>query len=809
MPRHLWNEFRTDLRYALRALGRNPGFTAVALLTLALGIGANTAMFSVVNGILLRPLPYPSADELVLLHHSNQRTGELQGRVSFEDLEDWRARTRTLGAVAGFAAVPTILTGHGDPVEIEMSYVTDEFFGLLGVSAATGRTLLPDDFRLRRRSAVISDGMWRTLLGSDTDVIGRSILLRGEPYTVVGVLPATMRHPTPETHVWVPQTLVEPNMFSNGPPARGDRYLRAIGRLVPPADAAAAQQELAALSQELAATYPESNADWTGAVVVPLRTAITGDVDRALVIVLSVVGFILLIGCANLANLMLARGAARSREIAVRAALGASRARIVRQLLTESLALALIGGALGLLLSWWGVRSIVALSADTLPRVEDIRIDAAVVLFGLLIAALTAALFGLLPALRLARTNPQQDLRGGRGSIGGDAGRLRSALVVAEVALAVLLVVGAGLMARSFLALRSVDPGFRPEQVLTVDLQLNLAGVPEPEMSSFLVQRRELILERVRALPGVTEAGMINVFPLRDGTFSHEYTRAGATTEPAVFADTRYVDPGYLATMGIPLLRGEPLPDQLSGGAPVPVLMSESAARRLWPDEDPVGRLINVPWGTSVVIGIVGDVRQVGLAEAPAPAVYFPQLIAPRLLATLVVRTQGDPLALAAPIRDVIREIDPNQPIRAIQPLRAVMGESIARDRFFTLLFAVFGGLALVLAAVGIYGVLAYTVRQRTQEIGVRMALGARAADVLRMVVGAGMKLVALGIAIGGLAALGLGRVLVSQLYGVTPTDPAAFAGSIAFLALIALVAVSVPARRAMRVPPMTALRPD
>jgi predicted permease len=366
-------------------------------------------------------------------------------------------------------------------------------------------------------------------------------------------------------------------------------------------------------------------------------------------------------------------------------------------------------------------------------------------------------------------------------------------------------------MARSFLALRAVDPGFEPDHVLTVALQLNLAGVPDDEIGGFLVQRREEILRGVRALPGVEKVGMINVFPLRrDGAFSLEYTRSDAAPgEPGVHADTRYVDPGYLETMGIPLVAGEMLPAEWDRRGDAPVVMSESAARRLWPDSDPIGRTIAVPWGRSVVVGVVGDVHQVGLSEAPTPAIYFPQRIAPRLLATLVVRTSGDPMQLAGPIRGVIREIDPNQPIRSTVPLRSVMAESIARNRFFTLLFGIFGGLALLLATVGIYGVLAYAVRQRTQEIGLRMAIGANASDVLRMVAGAGMRLVAIGIAIGTIASIALSRVLASQLFGITPTDPVSFAASVGLLAGVALLASYIPARRATRVPPMTALRPD
>ena len=804
------DDWAGDVRYALRALRKNPGFTTVALLTLALGIGANTAMFSIVNGVLLRSLPYPQPDQLVRVYQANPKDGELLGRVSIQDLEDFKARSRTIEAIAGFANVPTILTGHGDPVEVEFSYVTPDFFNLLGVGAATGRVLLEEDHRLALPNAVVSDAMWRTYLGSDPRVVGSTILLRGEPFTVVGVMPASVRHPTPETGVWVPHSLVRPNMFSNGMPRRGDRYLQSIARMSTGTNAEQVQGELTALSTELARTYPESNADWHAATVVPLQTSIVGDVDKALIIVLGVVGFILLIGCANLANLLLARGSARRREIAIRTAIGASRKRIVRQLLTESLVLALLGGALGLLLSYWGVRSVLALSADTLPRVEDVRLDGRVIAFALILATLTGILFGLIPALRTAQADPQHDLRGGRGTVGAGGQRIRNMLVVAEVALAVLLVVGAGLMARSFLMLRGVDAGFKPDQVLTVALQLNVAGVPENQLAQYLVQRRQEYVGALRELPGVNAAGAINVFPLRqDGAFAMDYTPARPDLTTRVHADTRYVDPGYFNTMGIALVRGDSMPRSWPQGSPVPAFLSASAARQLFPNHEPIGQLIKVPWGESVIAGVVTDVRQIGISETPQPAIYFPHNIAPRLLATLVLRTNGDPDALVNPVRQAIKQIDPNQPIRSIVPLRSVMAESIAEDRFFTILFGVFGGLALVLAAVGIYGVLAYAVRQRTQEIGVRMAMGANAFDVLGMVVGAGMKLVGLGIAIGTTAALMLTRVLASQLYGITATDPLAFLTGLGFLGLVAFLATYIPAHRATRVPPMIALRPE
>jgi len=803
-------DWAADVRYAFRILRTNPGFTAVALLTLTLGIGANTAMFSIVNGVLLKPLAYSEPDRLVRVYQASPRDGVLEGRFSRQDLEDYASRARSFSALAGFVSVSTILNGQGDPVEIEYTHVTDEFFRLLGVKPLLGRLLLDEDHRAAAPNALISESMWRSYLGADAGIIGSRILLRGEPYTVVGVLPASMTHPTPETAVWVPHSLVRPNVFSNGMPARGDRYLMAIGRLAPGVEAEAAQLELSRLAQELAQTYPETNDDWTAATVVSLQSSIVGKVDNALLVVLAVVGFILLIGCANLANLLLARGTARRREIAVRIALGAARSRIVRQLLTESVVLALLGGTFGLLLSYWGVQAVVALSADTLPRVENIRVDGQVIAFTIALSTLTGILFGLIPALRTAESTPQNEFRGGRGVVGTEGHRLRNSLVIAEVAIAVMLVVGAGLMARSFQMLRNVNAGFDPDRVLTVAMQLNLTGVPEQNIGEHLLRRRQEFMVALRNLPGVTSAGAINVFPLRqDGAFSTEYTPARPDLQSRVNANTRYVDPGYFRTMGIALLSGDTMPRQWPNDSPVPVFLSQSAARRLFADEDPIGQRIRVQWGEAIVTGIVADVRQIGIAQTPEPAVYFPHNIAPRLLATFVVRTNGDPAALVGPVRAAIRQIDPNQPIRSIVPLRTVMTESIAENRFFTVLFAVFGGLALLLAAVGIYGVLAYTVRQRTQEIGVRMAMGATTTDVLTMVGRAGMTLVGIGIFVGTLVSLALTRVLSSQLYGITALDPIAYLAGLGFLTLVALLAAYVPAFRASRVPPMVALRPE
>ncbi len=805
------HDLAADLRFALRTFRRSPGFTAAALLTLMLGIGANAAMFSLVDGILLRPLPYPAADELVRIYQASPEEGIEQATFSPLDFEDWRRSSSAFSSMAAFLHFPQILTGSGEPVEVGTDFVTEDYFRVLGMPALLGRTLVADDVRLSARYVVISERLWRRHYSADPQVTARSVQLSGESFRIVGVMPASLRFSSTSTDVWAPHSSLEENEI--GSSTRDNRHLQGIARLAPGATSEAAEEELAAIAGRLAAEHPDTNAGWGGATVVSLRETLVGQVETALFVVLAVVGLILLIGCVNLANLLLARGTVRSREMAIRTSLGASRSRIVRQLGTESLLLALTGAVLGLIASAVCVHFVLALGAGFLPLVENVRIDERVVVFGLLLAVATALLFGLFPAWRTAQVEPQESLRGGRGEVGSGGGRLRGALVVAEVALAVVLVIGAGLMARSFLALMRVDPGFDPEGVLTVSMQLNVAGVAGEEIPGHLIQRREDILARVRALPGVVEVGMANVFPIQDEPnplweFARTDGRGRGDGGP-LRTDLRYVSPGYFDALGIPLVAGEPLPESWPDGAPVPMLVDRTAARRLWPGEDPVGSRIDAGWGEAVVVGVVGDVRQSELAVEPAPTVYFPHGIAPRVMATMAVRTfSDDPMALAEPIRQAIHDLAPDQPVRSIEPLHQVVARSIATNRFFTVLFALFGGLALALAAIGIYGVLAYSVGRRTQEIGVRMALGARTGEVLRMVVGGGMRLVLGGIVLGTVAALLLSRVLASQLYGVSTTDPATFAAAIALLALVALMATYLPARRAARVDPSIALRP-
>jgi predicted permease len=809
-PLHGLQTFGRDIRYAFRLIGRSPGFAVVAIVTVALGIGANTAIFSIVNGILLRPLPYADADRLVRVYLVNPAQEITDGPLSVPEVDDWRARTRTLSSIAGAVSIPMILTGRGEPTEHEAGVVVGDLFATLGVPARLGRTLTGDDLSRGLPNAVISERLWTTRFGRDPGILGASIVMGAHTYTIVGVMPSDFRYPTSQTDFWSPQAVLPDE--SLGPRVRSQRVFEGIARLRDGVTLAQARDDVNGIAAQLAAEFPDTNKGWPAARILPLRETIVGNVDTALIVVLAMVGVILLIACANLANLLLARGTARSHEIATRIALGAGRLRIARQLLTESLVLGLLGGVAGLALSWWGVQTLLALSAGTLPRADEVRIDGRVAGFGLLLAAVTSLLFGILPALRAAHTDPQQRLRGGRGSIGG-GGRLRNALVVSQVALAVVLVIAGGLTARSFLELRSVDPGFDPDRVLVVTIQYNLAGATG-DIGSHLVERRQQILDRIETLAGVEAAGTTTILPLegpcRDMLVFLRADGTGAPDGTPLRAPNCLVSHGYLDAMKVPLLRGEPLPERWADGAPFPFLVSETAAARFWPGQDPVGQVVRANYGgRAIVVGVVGDVRQHGLAEDPPPVVYFNHRTAPRILTSIVVRTSGDPLLLAEPARAAVREIDPDQPIRGISTLADVMAESIARDRFFTVLFGLFGMLALVLAAVGVYGVLAYSVGQRTREIGVRIALGAQVTDVVGMVMREGMLLVLGGVAIGAAAALLVTRVLTSQLHDVSATDPVTFLLAPAVLLAVALVACYLPARRATRVQAVTALRAE
>lgn len=795
-----------EFRFAFRNLIRAPGYAAVAVLTLALGIGATVAMFAVVNGVLLKPLPYASPDRLVRIYHASPEHGVRDGAVSPADFADLRAASRTTDAMAAYWGGLYPLTGRGDPIEVHATFVTEDFFDVLGVPVRHGRPLLAADLRAATPVAVISERLWRTRFDADPGVVGRPLELRDRSYTIVGVAAAALRFPNPANDVWLPQTLITAD--SHGPQDdRGNRYLEVVARLASGATFDAAQAELDGIAARLASDHPGSNRDWTGAEVRALRDVVIGNVDRTLLLMFAVVGFVLLIGCANLANLMLARASGRTREIAVRTALGASRRRIAGLFATEALVLALLGAAFGMVAAAVAIEFCAALSAQTLPRVEDLRIDGTVVGFAFAAALLTAALSGILPALRAAGLAPGAGLRG-RNALGGERSRARGALVVVQVTLAVVLVVGATLMVRSFHALQSVDPGFDPSRVLTVTMSLNLpADLDDPgPTAAYLHGRKEQLVEEISALPGVVAVGSVQRLPLAGAGEPMELTRPDNATL-TVRADARFVSPGYFVAMGIPLRAGEVFAARPTGTTPV--LISEATAQRLWPGDDAVGKTLRARFGEVVVAGVVGDVRQLELASTPEPAVYMPEFYAPRLSTNLVVRTTGNPMALAGPVHAIVASIDPSQVIRTTMTLEQLLAETLARDRFFTSLFAAFGVLALVLAAVGIYGVLAYAVGQRQQEIGVRMALGASAADVLRMVLASGMAWVGAGVALGLVTAFALSRLMSGLLYGVTTSDPATYVAVPALLGTVALAAAWVPARRATRVDPMTVMRSE
>jgi predicted permease len=809
-PFHSVEIIMRDVRYAFRLMRRAPAFSAIAILTVALGIGANTAIFSIVNGILLRPLPFADPERLVRIHLGNPAQGISDGSFSVPEIEDWRSRTRAFASIAAHQVFPMIVAEHGEPIEVQAAFFIGDLLGTLGASTLVGRPIQEDDVRQARPNVVISERLWRARFGGDPSVIGARLMLWTRSYTIVGVMPSAFRYPTRHIDVWGPYTVFTDQEV--GPRIRNQRVVEALARLEPGVSVEAAQAEADVVAAQLASEFPGTNMGWSAAHVVPLHTSIVGRVDRALLVVLAVVAVILLIACVNLANLLLARGTARAHEMATRAALGAGRARLARQLLTESLVLGLVGGLLGLALAYWGTQTILALSADTLPRVEDVRTDLRVIGVGLMLSIATALLFGILPAMRAAHTDPHERIRAHHGATGSGR-RVRDTLVVAEVGLAVVLLIGATLMARSFLELRAVEPGFDPDRVLAVTLQLNVASA-SGDIGNHILQRREQILDRIAALPGVVDAGSITYLPLEgrcNDTLQFSKLEDAALGEAGTLrAENCIVSPGYLRTMRIPLLRGEPLPESSPPGAPLPFQISEAAARRFWPDEDPIGQVVRANYGgRAIVVGIVGDVRQHGLGEDAPPVVYFHQRTAPRIITTMVVRTATDPVNLAEPIRAAIRAIDPNQPVRSIATLEEVMSESIARDRFFTVLFGVFGALALLLSAIGVYGVLAYSVEQRTREIGVRIALGAQVGDVLRMVIGNGMLLVFSGMVIGTLASLALSGLLASQLHGVSATDPTAFVVATILLGAVALLACYLPARRATRVQAVTAIRAE
>jgi putative ABC transport system permease protein len=802
-----------DLRYALRALRKSPGFTLVAALTLALGIGANSAIFSVVNAVLLRPLPYREPERLVTVNHFYPSFNGLQAPVSAGGFVDYQNRTRSFERMAVESGWNPNLTGRGDPERISGAQVSGQFFATLGVPAALGRALRPDEDAPGRQGVVVlSDGFWRRRFGADPSAVGQTLTLNGEPHEIVGVMPRGFRDFfVREAELWRPLALTAEQTSSG----RTNEWLSLVARLKPGVALEQAKSEMhtfaTQLKREDADSYP---ADWT-LTVTSLREQGTGNVRPALLVLFGAVGFVLLIACANVANLLLARAAGRSREVAVRTALGAQRGRIVRQLLTESVVLAVGGGLLGLALAWFGVSALGALVPGGVPG-DSLGIDPPVLVFALVLSLATGLLFGLAPALQASRGGLQETLReGGRGAAGDrGAQTMRRSLIVAEVALALVLLAGAGLLMKSFARLQSVDPGFEPSNVLMATVALPQVKYPaDTQQIAFFDQ----LLPRLAALPNVRAVGVITSPPFSGSGWTRSFDVEGyqaPANQPGPWGEFKVISPGYPQSMGVPLRRGRLFTEQDGPGSPRVALVDEELARRYWPNEDPIGRRIILNAGGASeqrleVVGVLGHVKQQGLDDEARVQLYVPYRQMGVSSMVVAVRTTGDPLNAVSLVRSAVLGVDKDQPISQVRTMESQLADSVGQRRLSMMLLALFAGFALLIACVGLYGVTAYSVTQRTREIGVRMALGARGSQVVGAFVRDGLRLTLVGLAVGGVAALAGGRLIASQLYEVHPGDPLTLGITAVVLGTVALLASYVPARRATRIDPMTALRSE
>jgi predicted permease len=805
-----------DVRYGIRSLLKRPGFTAIAVITLALGIGANTAIFSVVNAVLLRPLPYVEAERLFVPWGSR---GDARNHtvVSYPDFVDWQARTKTLEYVAAYNSSGTLLReGDSEPELISGAAVSADLFPLLKLTPILGHPFTRADDQPNAPGVIVMGyALWQRRFNSDPNIIGRQIRIGSTSVRVLGVLPEGFRFPAQATKTEFLRPLAA--TLGDRTQRRSSYSLRVVARLKPGMTATAAESEMRAIGVQLEQQYPDEGFR-LGARLISLHDEITWGSRTPLLVLLGAVGFVLLIACANVANLLLARAAARHREMAIRAALGAGRRRVVRQLLTESLLLSLVGGASGLLVAWWGVHLLLAASPLNIPRLKDAGLDTSVLAFTAVISVLTGVIFGLAPALQASRADLQDALKeGGRGA-GGSAvrNRVRALLVVVEVALSLVLLVGAGLLGKSFLLLSEVRPGFEPERVLTTDLSLAKAKYPEPEQQQAGFAE---IVRRAAAIPGVEAAAVIHPLPLGGDSEANTFLIAGRPAlrpEDKPTSNHRVISPDYFRALNIPLVRGRLFDERDSHHAPPVIIINETLARRHFAGTEPLGQhiIIEGELGDNAVppareiIGIVGDVRHEGLDSTSGNEYYVPYTQAPQPFMSLVARSAADnPDSLANSVREVIKQMDKDQYVAAIQPMTKLVADSVARHRFNALLTGLFAAVALLLASVGIFGVLNYAVAQRTQEIGLRVALGAQTRDVLRLVLGQGLRLILFGLAVGLTASLALTRVLAGMLFGVTPTDPLTFVAVSFLLASVALLACYIPARRATKVDPLVALR--
>jgi len=816
-PQRWEDEMFQDLRYGLRMLLKQKGFTAVAVLTLALGIGANTAIFSVVHAVLLRPLPYSQPEQLIWIWETCPKDDIKEESASVPNFADWRSQSQSFTEMAAFAGTAPVLTNAGEPERIPGTSVTANFFTTLGVEPMIGRSFVAEENEPgKNRVVILSHSLWQRRFGSDPEIVGQKLTLNGNPHEVVGVMPPGFQNPRPEPRqieMWLPLSLE---------PAKAGRrsdFLKVVARLAPGVSINQAQAEMKTITEGLAERYPQTNYGW-GVTILPLHERIVGNLRPALWTLTGAVAFLLLIACANVANLLLARSAARQQEIAVRTALGAGRWRLVRQFLTESVLLSLIGGVTGLLVGWWGVRLLVALSSDNIPRLGEVTLSGQVFAFTSALSILTGLVFGLVPAIHAANPNLTESLKeAGRSATEGTrSGRMRSALVVSEIALALVMLVGAGLMARSFMLLQKVDPGFNPERIVTALISLPVSKYPEgPQITAFYHQ----LLERVRTTPGVESAALGSAVPLNSGaytSFAIEGRPVPRPEEAQPDADYLRVSRDYFATLGIRLIRGENFADRYADGAPGVTIISQSMERKYFPNEDPIGKRLTTgnpqpPPGQTVtwltIIGIVADTPSERLDAPPYPQFYVPFDQTGQRSLTLIARTAGEPRGAVGALRNATWSLDRDQPLYNIRTMEELMASSVAARRFNMLLVGLFAALGLVLAAVGIYGVISYSVNQRTHEIGIRVALGAERRDIVRLIVGEGLVLTLTGVGLGLFAAFAVTRLLAGLLFGVSARDPFTFAGVAALLAVVALLACYLPARRAASVDPMTALRHD
>ena len=810
-----------DIRYGVRGLLKRPGFTIVAIITLALGIGANTAIFSVVNAVVLRPLPYAEPDRLMTLWET--MPGSDQRSVAPGNFVDWQTQNTTFADMAAMFFANFNLTSDGDPDRIDGSTITSNLMSVLGATAQLGRTFQPDDDEHQDRNIVlISDGLWKRRFAADQNVIGRSITIDETPHTIVGVMTRGFQFPA-RSDLWVlgrnrgavPLSLISQVTTTDWAHERDGHFIRVIGRLKPGVTISQAQSDIAAITRRLEQDFPKTNAG-LGSNVVPLHTQVVGDARSMLFILLGAVGFVLLIACTNVANLMLARATQRDREIAIRTAVGASRFRLIRQLLTESLLLSIVGGIAGLLVSLWAVAVFVKLSPGDIPRLNEASVDFRLLGFTLLVSLLTGIGFGLLPAFQATRTDLNTSLKEGgtKQSEGRQRRSARNLLVVTEIALAQVLLVGAALLVISYVRVTEINPGFNPARVLTAKIAPSNKKYPDSKSRSTFYTT---VLEHLQAVPGVESAGMVMNLPLTGSSMNRGFRVEGRPAPKAdenVTMDFQIVSPNYFSTLEIPVKRGRALAATDTETSEPVIVINETMARQYWPNEDPIGKRMGIgesskdtSWRT--IVGVVGDSRHASLSEPTVPSSFisYRQDLESWPRMGFVIKAKTDAAGLASAVRRELAEIDRAQPVYAIEPMENLLRTSVAQRRFVMLLLGSLSAIALTLAMVGIYGVISFSVSERTQEIGIRMALGARAAHVLRMVLGQGMRVALIGIVIGLGAAFALTRLLSTMLFEVSATDPRTFSIVAALLGAVAFLACYIPARRATKVDPLVALR--